>query len=372
MTSTDLLANTGTATNTFVVVGSQIRSVPVDGSQSELVAELEDSTVIAHGASPSGERFAVLIADKTGTSLSVRMLDRSGGILTELPLAGSATPTPAGYGLNRIAWSPKNDRILLSLGTGGLIEVSDNGVHRSILSPEAAPSPRAIAWSPDGSAIAWVDAGTAGTATGLYVASTDALPVDPVTVIRPIEGRSRQIVEIAWGGGAAGIVYSERAPGGDLSIGGDLFAVSPSGGQPDLIATAGGVSQVGAIGTFAISPDGDTVIYSVIEPVSSGVAIRRLTLRQIDGPSSADLSSAPGASIEDFIWTSQGVVWTVRPAEDAQERPTVQLALADGSVNTLFDVPDAGTPVASPDSIASPVFSPSPDITPTISATATP
>lgn len=364
MTPADLLSNTGPATNTFVIVSSRIDAIAVDGTHAKTVTELNDSTLIAHGWSPNGERLALLEASANGAALTIRILDKSGKVLTELPLSDGASPTPAGYGLYRIAWSPGNDKVLLSLGTGGLIEVSDAGVRRTILSSDAAPSPRAIAWSPDGSTIAWVDAGVTGSATGLYVASTDALPVDPVTVIRPIEGRSRQIVEIAWGAGAAGIVYSERAPDADLSIGGDLFAVSPSGGQPDLIATAGGVSQIGAIGTFAISPDGDSVIYSVIEPVPGGVAIRRLTLRQIKGPSSVDLPAAPGATIEDFIWTNQGAVWTVRPAANGQEFPVVQLAVADGSVTTLFDVPAAATPVASPGTIASPVASPSPVVTP--------
>ena len=361
----ELLTNTGPATNTFVIVGSRIDAIPADGSESTTITELIDLTLIAHGWSANGERLAILAADKNGAALTVRILDKSGKTLTELPLSDNASPIPAGYGLYRITWSPTNDKILLSLGTGGLIEVSEAGARRTILSPESAPSPRAIAWSPDGSAIAWVDAGVAGNATGLYVASTDALPVDPVTVIRPIEGRSRQIVEIAWGTGAAGIVYAERAPGGDLSIGGDLFAVSPSGGQPDLIATAGGVTQVGAIGSFAISPDGDSVIYSVIEPVPNGVAIRRLTLRQIKGPSSFDLPSAPGAMVEDFMWTSQGAVWTVRPVDDGQDRPVVQVAIADGSVKTLFEVPADATPVASPNSIASPVALPPPVVTST-------
>jgi len=200
--------------------------------------------------------------------------------------------------------------------------------------------------------VAYVDAGPNGTATGLYVASTDALPIDPVAVIRPIGGQSRQIAEIAWPQGDVGILYSERSPDGDLSVGGDLFAVAPSGGQPQLVGSARTVAQVGAIDTFAASPDGSVVAFAVVIAGEAGPASGGVVVKQIAGPTLVKLPSSAeqaDARVAALDWTAAGLAWaSSEPRADSLASFTVSRALPDASTEIVFSGTGSATPVASP------------------------
>jgi hypothetical protein len=209
-----------------------------------------------------------------------------------------------------------------------------------------------VAWSPDGGAIAFVDGGSDGASSALYVASTDVLPLDPVVLIRPSLSGARQIADILWVGGNAGIVFNQRAAGDDLSIGGDLFAVSPFGGQPRLIAAAGGASQVGVVGEFAVSADGSTVAYTVLGVVDGRPGFASLWLRQVDGPGEVQVVTGQWQSVGSLEWTSAGLTWLGQNADGF----AIERLQPDGSVTALFAAGGAATPVATPS--ASPVASP--------------
>jgi hypothetical protein len=273
----------------------------------------------------------------------------------DLGRAEAASPVAGQSGDFALAWSAAGDRILIGHAGGGILEVTTEGTVREILSANAAPAPRAVAWSPSGAAIAFVDAGTSGTATGLYVASTDVLPVDPVAVVRPIEGQSRQIVAIEWPTGDAGILYSERAPNGDLSVGGDLFAVSPAGGKPQLVASARSVAQVAAVDSFEASPDGVAVAYTVVVPGDGGSVSGDLLVKQIGGPTVVDLAVS-GVAVESIGWTAAGLTWITSQLDtDDVVQLSLQHARSDGTIETIYQSSAPATPGASP--AASPVAS---------------
>jgi len=299
---------------------------------------------------------AAITVDGGGNVVLV-IVDPSGQVVsnTELePLRAVADGTPESNSPRTfaLAWAPTGDRLLVGHGGGGLVEVNNAGQTRQLLGADAAPTPRAVAWSPSGSAVAYVDAGPNGTATGLYVASTDALPIDPVAVIRPIGGQSRQIAEIAWPQGDVGILYSERSPDGDLSVGGDLFAVSPSGGQPQLVGSARTVAQVGAIDTFAASPDGSVVAFAVVIAGEAGPASGGVVVKQIAGPTLVKLPSSAeqaDARVAALDWTAAGLAWaSSEPRADSLASFTVSRALPDASTEIVFSGTGSATPVASP------------------------
>jgi hypothetical protein len=353
-----MLGLTGSTTNLFVQRDDALLAVALDGSQPAEIFDVDSSTIVAHAAAPDGGRVAVVTAAKSG-QLTFRMLDAAGETLWDAeigPTTGGSPMPSTGRGVCRIAWSSTGENVLVTLPTGGIVRIDSAGAVREIVPAASAPSPLAVSWSPSGAAIAYVDAGPNGSATGLYVASTDVLPVDPVAVIRPIEGRSRQIVDIAWPAGDAGILYAERAPDGDLSVGGDLFAISPTGGAPRLIASAGRVTQVGAVASFKVSPDGASVAYTVaLVGQGDGVVSSVLRVKQISGPTSAQLTFGNGASVEALDWTVQGLAWAaIEPSDGGSTGIFVQRARADGGVETIYSSLPPASPVASPEA-ASPV-----------------
>lgn len=353
-----ILAATGAAGHFFVQAGNVLLSVPLDGAAPTEIFKVERSSIVTYAGSPNGDRLAVVTAGIDG-GLTMHLINAAGEQIASAPLAdvqnGSPVPSP-GTGVARIAWAPSGDRVLVTLPAGGIVEVNDAGQVREILQAENAPSPQAVAWSPSGGAIAYVDAGIDGTATGLYVASTDVLPVDPVAVIRPIEGRSRQIAEIAWSAGNAGILYAERSPSGDLSVGGDLFAVSPTGGTPKLVASAGRVTQVGAVGAFSVAPDGSAVAYTVIVPGQGGPTVSTLKVKQIAGPTAADLPLQFGGTLQALGWAAGGLTWAeLAPASGQDFGLVVQRARPDGTVETIYSGLPPASPVASPVPPGSPV-----------------
>jgi hypothetical protein len=346
-----LVAVPGTAKSVFIRQGNDVYAVSLETGSADKIFSSKNQRVRSISASASGDLVAILADNAKTGKTELHVISANGKERLVSAIRAGGTPEPGGFGLDTIAWSPQADRLLITLGAGGIVEAQLDGSTRTILSPSQAPSPRAVSWSPTGNAIAFVDAGPNHSATGLYVASLEVLPLDTVTVIRPIEGRSRQIQEISWIGGDVGIVYSERSPDGDLSIGGDLFAVSASGGSPRLLGTAGGVSEIGAVGSFAVSPNDQAVAYSILQPSDNGPIAQKLEVRQIDGTSSIQLPVAPGDSVAAMAWAPSGIVWAV----ESKDAIVVYRTAADGSAIPVTGIAITGSPVASPKPIASPV-----------------
>lgn len=358
-TTEQLLGATGASAHLFTIEGTKLLELGAERGTPATIYETPGEAMLQYQGSPNGEAVALLL--RAGSApVTLLILDWQGKELVRVVLPGDpATPAGAPGGVDRLAWSVASDRILICLATGGIFDVTLDGSLRTIFTASAVPSPKAVAWSPAGSAIAYVDAGPQGVATGLYVAPVDVLPADPVAVIAPVEGRRRQIVDIGWAAGDAGIFYSERAVGGDLSLGGDLFAVSPSGGAPRLIASAAGVAQAAAIGAFAVAPGGQAVAYAVIVAGADGPVAHSLHVAQLDGPASIGLRIGGTYRVEQLLWTTSGLTWIARNAPVDDPWLLIQRASADGSVITLFtDAPEATPEAASPVAPGTPDSSP--------------
>jgi hypothetical protein len=352
-----LLSSTGKASALFVHSGSTVYRAPIDGTAPMRAFDAGTGTIETVATSVDGAKFAVITVDSAGQIvLSAHSADGSDLYTADLGDFSAGSPAPDDRGTFSLAWSPDGGRLLVGLAAGGILDVDQSGAIRTLLSASAAPSPRAVAWSPSGSAIAFVDAGPEGDATGLYVGSTDVLPIDPVAIVRPIAGQSRQIVAIAWPVGDAGILYSERSPGGDLSVGGDLFAISPAGGAPELVASARAVAQVAAVDKFVASSDGVAVAYSVVTPGEDGNLVEDLLVKQIDGPTIVDLA-VETASVESMAWTTVGLAWASSgTSSEAASGMTLERAAPDGAVETISAPSIPGTPGPSP--VAAPIASP--------------
>jgi hypothetical protein len=364
-TTEQLLGTTGAVSRLFTVEGKKLLVFGITGGEPSTIFEVNGGAILRYQGSPNGEAVALLIGSGNGL-VTLLLMHWEGQQLAQVDLPGEpSTPTAVASGVDRIAWTAAGDRMLISLATGGIFEVTVEGNLRTIFTPAAVRSPKAIAWSPAGSAIAYVDAGTGGVATGLYVAPVDVLPADPVALIPPVEGRRRQIVEISWASGNAGIFYAERAADGDLSLGGDLFAVSPSGGSPRLVASAAGVAQAAAVGTFVVSQDGRAVAYTVITGEADGPVTHSLHVSQLDGPTAIGLRTGGAYRVEQMLWGTSGLTWVARNASLTDPWLLIQRANADGSVTTIFTEAPASTPAAaSPVAPGSPVGSPVASSTP--------
>lgn len=350
-----LIAATGRSGLRFVVRNGEVLAIPLDGQPAATIAKLV-SDPVAVAAAPDGSALALLMEAEGATELLV--IGADGTERLKAPVASresSATPAASVKGgRNAIAWSDEATHLLVSSAGGGIFEFNLDGSSRVLLDSSQAPSPRAISWSPGGTAIAYVDAGQSGDATALYVASIDTLPIDPVVVIRPSISRARQIAEIDWVGGDAGILYSQRAADDDLSIGGDLFAVQPFGGSPRLVAAAGGASEVGVIGEFAASADGQVVAYTVVGVVNGQPGFAGLWIRQIDGPSGVQVPAGNWEQVGGLVWSTAGLTWLGSSGDGV----AVELLQASGSARVVYGAGLDATPVASP--VASPAGSPVP------------
>lgn len=351
-----LLGITGGVETMFVRQGHEVLAVSLADGVAKTVYREKKGTVVALAPSPAADSIAILVRDEKTREVTLHLVAVTGDEKTVATIGSAENREVAAHGSDAVVWSPSGDRMLVSRKEGGVYEARADGTVKAILSPEQAPSPRALAWSPTGNAIAYVDAGRDGAATGLYVASIEALPLDPVTIIRPIEGRSRQIQEIAWVGGSVGIVYSERAADSDLSIGGDLFAVPTSGGAPRLLATAGGVAQVGAVGSFSVAPNLEAVAYSVLVPGKKEPLAGKLVVRQIDGTTSVPLPVPANGSVVGLAWSARGLVWAVA----ADGGLDINRVGAGGEAIAIATIGAAATPIASPVPAATPVNSGSP------------
>jgi hypothetical protein len=235
-----------------------------------------------------------------------------------------------------------------------------------LLSPKDAPGPIDAAWSPPGDAIAYVNRASVESSAGLYLASTTK-PDTPRVLIPPGPDGGPSVRRLAWYPSGKSILYTRASSTNGLPIGGDLFQISPSGGGPTIVASAGRVAPISSIVDFAPSPDGRAIAYTIVVPGQNGPTFNSLWIQQLGTSNRQRLSTPAGIAVNELWWVSSGLVW--RATTDS----TAVIATGQNESFTLYQTAKGGeatpiyrfqgrvaTPVASPAASprASPVASP--------------
>ena len=374
-----LLAAGGGPSIVYMRSGDDLLAFKIGSAGPRTIYQAIGAQIRAVAASPTGDRVAVLLtsAPNDPSTASLIVLTADGHLVKRFdaldPGARSQGGTPgpgAAGGSDSLDWSRAGDRILVGFSAGGLIAVPLDGNPVVLIGAQRAQAPAEAAWSPKGDALAYVDPARPGMAANLYVAPTGATPLDPAPVVSADTNGHRTVAQMRWLPNGAAILYSLLSPDGDISRGGDLYAVAPGGGPPRLIASAGRAGPIAAISRFAPAPDGHAVAYTVVAPDERGTSFHSLWVQQIDGPTVIRLPVPPGESVTDLWWTAAGLVWRTvanRPGSPAAGAGfALYLAAPDGSATVLYRgvAPPPPTPGASP--VASPKASPiaSPAATP--------
>lgn len=343
-------------------------------------------------SSPSGDRLAVLTSDALWSPESLRLAiyGRDGAVIG-LPVAPSsieATPvsspsaspiaTPAGASdgdgtgarllalPSTLAWSPSGDQIVANVAGRSVVvlDVSDSGptVREAIAIPTSVGSVAGAWMSPrQDNVLLVLDDGAHGRAIAtiaLEGSDRRAHVVWPGTD----ERTTKSVRDVAWMPDGTGLVFTTESRSASGS--GNLSMVTLSTLEPKVLATSGRAGPSARIGTFAISPDGKAIAYSLETPSGDGWIFHSLWVRSIRDGSSLEISSANGAVVSAPVWTSEGLVW--EQSQPDGTRSELVLAREDGTSVVIANREDtgwvvAGTPEASPQAsppVASPVASP--------------
>jgi len=193
------------------------------GNSSAASAALPGRLVVARSA-PGGRSFATLAPDGT--------------TLTPLPIGGPVC-------CNDAELSPQGSRLAFA-GEGSLYVSDSNGTGGKLLWPDPISTPVALAWSPQGSEIAFVandSSGPSGIAqSALYIIGADGSRLHRVA-------NGLNIRSIAWAPDGSEIAFTANQ--------GDIFAVNSSGGVVrTLFGTAQGETGNELPWTLSWSPGG--------------------------------------------------------------------------------------------------------------------
>jgi hypothetical protein len=305
--------------------------------------------------SPDGEYVAVLASlASSAKTWRVLVVDASGAIVSEHSITGddATASVPADVvttGSGGLDWAPDSSRLAVALPTGGIymVDLTDDRV-LEMSPPRRVPRPGFLSWSHNGQAIAYTAQPDARSGFGIYVAPVAALPLDPITVLRPDSTGNRSARQITWSGSDNTIVFilERRETGG---AGGDVLSVSATGGVSEVIWSTGmRFGDIGAI-DIELSPDGQVLAILTLSETGPFVQLQQMggtahTERFVDMP----LVSGSIAWTEDGLLVVAGSLATeMDPAE-----PLAALVDAQGVVTV--PAPPA-TPVASPQPVGSPV-----------------
>jgi hypothetical protein len=306
-------------------------------------------------ASPDGKYIAILsdMPDRGGVAL---MVFERGAVRYRFDQI-ELTFTDVGPELVPVSldWSSDGKRILAGFLGGGLLDIPLDGEPAVLLGVKQVPWLVSARWSPEGDVVAYIARDGADGANGagrLFVAKLRGGATDPV-LLAPKRGATGQSVEaLSWRPDVGTILFLQSSIGSTVE-GQDLFEISPVGEERRLIASAGRVAPVAGIAEFAVSPDGDSVAYSVHVPAPDGVRFDSLWIRSIDAATAIEVPLEREVVVTEFRWSASGLLLETisAPASDATPEFEIDLYLF-GTELMVIPVLDSD---ATPESESSPV-----------------
>lgn len=349
---TDLLAAPGGTPMIYIHSGKQIVAFTPPWSQPRVIWSAGDGRILAFSASATGNLVAILeLRERSADQLSLVIVDSTGSVVREVTPVGEAGGGDAETidTVERLSWSPDETRVVVAPPSGGLIAVPRTGEPVELIDPSRLVDPGTVVWSPGGDAIAFVAPVSPGKAGALFVATTAALPLDPIAVVPASLNGRRTIDRVSWRPDGEAVYYTVASTTNDPTFGGDLFEISSGGGAPTLIATASRVSPVSTITDFAISPDGKGVAFVVTVPRDDGGFADSLWLNPIGGSEFQALPVPKDERVSGLWWTSDGLVWQSSPAKETTS-PEITLSRADSERESgvVYRGPARGSTAATP------------------------
>jgi len=276
---------------------------------------------------------------------------------------GEDHPDAVVGGTGGIAWLPDARSIVLALPTGGLFQIFPDGSQIKVAKASVAKRPSALAISPDGTTIAFVDQPSSTDGSGIFAGSMKAKPIDPIVVLPADRSGNRFARGVAWVGTTSRVAtIIDREELGTTQ--GDLFFLDTQTRVPQLVWTSSSGRDVASVEAFEISPDAVVTAF-----------VTNSARRTRDKPSSVWVSQNDGPAIERFdlpvelglprlAFTTQGIAVSglISDDEDGIRLVAAFLLAPNGKMISLYREAAEATPIASPlaSPVPSPVASPSP------------
>lgn len=351
----------------FVSHGTLFISGP-EFAQPQSIAIDERWKVWATDVSPTGDRIAALVSSSSSAAIwKVLIFEPDGSSFGEFRVVGndatpSAPPDVVTTGSGGIDWSPDGSRLAVALPTGGIYRLSIDGTVDVMVAPRRAPRPGDVAWSLNGQAIAYTAQADGRSGFGVYVGAANALPIDPVTILRPDPTGNRSAREVTWtpGDDSILVILDRREMGGS---GGDVMEIPARGGLPTVVWSSGMQFVDGGAELISLSPNGR--VLSILSSTQNGDA--QLVLQQFGGPTEARRGLGTPLVSGVIGWTSSGafIAGTLPGADDGEVVPVALLVNDKGEIEPRYAV-------ATPEPVASPVPATPPAASPAASPVASP
>lgn len=314
-------------------------------------------------AEPAG--IALLTSDATSPkNWAVEFVDITTGGMNIVEIgngksSGDLHPDVVAGGRGGVAWLPDQSSVAISLPTGGLLQVFPDGSQIKLAKAMIAKRPSALAISPDGSTLAYIDQPAGVEGSGVYAGSMKAKPIDPIVVLPADRSGNRYARGIAWIGTTARVAtIIDREELGAAQ--GDLFFLDTQTRIPTLIWTSPVGRAVASVESFAISPNSLVTAFLTNPVRPNREKPSSVWLQQTDGPAIERFDLPVSLAASRLAFTPNGVAITglAESGEEHEQLVAGYLLDSSGRISLLYRQPSAATPVASPQ--ASPVASPSP------------
>ena len=363
-----LLAPRSDLTRGIVAQRHALTLIEVASPTGQLIWSNAKRAIWAAAVSPSATTVALLTSkDDAPVNWAVEFVDATGEN-TDVVEIGDWTrsaeqhPDAVTGGSGGVAWLPDSDSVVIALPTGGLLQVFPDGSQIRVAKAMVAKRPSAVAVSPDGSTIAFVDQPSGADGSGVFAGSMKAKPIDPIVVLPADRSGNRYAREVAWVGTTARVAtIIDREELGNAQ--GDLFFLDTHTQLPQLVWTSPAGRDVAGVESFAVSAD-TLVTAFLTNPVrSSEETLSSLWLKQTDGATVERFDLPVGLFSSRIAFTLEGVLVTgVIRGRGAEDYAAGFLLDQQGKLSLVYRAQPAATPVASPAAspAASPVGTPSP------------
>jgi hypothetical protein len=359
----ELLAASGKQGTVIVRKPHQLTAIDVERETSTEFWSDPERSIWAAAIDPDGATAALLTSPaKSLSSWAIQFVDVATGSSTTVELgANSGTPgqqpDAVAGGIGGITWQPDGSSVAVALPSGGLWQVFPDGSQIRLIRAGVAKRPAALAISADGGEIAYVDQPSGSAGSGIFAASMNAKPIDPIEVLPADRSGNRYARGVAWlPAGMRIATIIEREELGNPQ--GDLFYINTHTGAPELAWTSPPGRDISSVVSFAPAPNGQVIAF-VTNPGRAGSGKpSSLWLMQIDGPTIERFDLASELWESDVTFTPRGAVVTgiLGHTDDQDGFGVAYLLEPNGELTQLYREEATGTPVSSP--VASPYASP--------------
>lgn len=305
---TAVVLQVASARRVFFTRGGDLWQLPPEGSATPIIT---GRNLLAFAASPDGERVAVVseadigVGGQANEEFAVVAADGTPVLRTLIPSVGSARET-----VRSIAWTADGRAVAMARADGSITLVGDDGTMRLLVPPQPGHAPGALAWSPSGRTLAYLDPTGASAPASLHAVSIEG-GADRVLVRGSARGA---VLAAAWlpDGGSLAFVLSTT---GMVEGSGDIFTIDPDGGAPTLLVSASQFAPVAGVAGLAVSPSGQYLAFTVAVPGPEHAAFQSLRLLDRASGKVVEVPVRRDQTVVDLWWVGNQLVY--RTIEDA-------------------------------------------------------